>query len=277
MTRTLTSLAAVLAMSIAAFAAGPAKAAEPTHEEIARNAAKTLGIQARLDSITPSEDLKGFIEVRIGSQLLYLTGDGKKLVEGQVIDISSKRNLTQMRLNDALAIDFDKLPLNDALITHKDGTGKHRIAVFADPHCGYCKRFEPVLGEMKDATVYTFIIPVLGQRSDDFSKRILCSAQPAAAWRDWMTKGIEPVAASASCSAEQFGQLARNKAFAAAHSINSTPTTFVASRMRLPGAMTPEQLRAALATASTAAATSAAAQPKGKPQPAQALTVADRR
>ncbi len=273
MSRTNHFISAMLAVALGATAA-QARATEPSHEDVARAAAKALGIQAKIDSIVPSEDLKGFLEVRIGSQLLYFSTDGQKLIDGQVIEVSTKKNLTQQRLNAALSIDFDKLPLSDGLITYKEGTGKHRIALFADPNCGFCKRFEPILGEMKDVTVYTFIIPVLGPRSDDLSKRILCAPQPAASWRDWMTKGVEPPVAP-SCSLEQLAPLTRNKAFAAAHSINSTPTTFIEPRTRLPGAMTAEQLRSALSAAQIAAPAALQAQ-QGKTKPLS-TAVADRR
>ena len=58
-------------------------------------------------------------------------------------------------------MDFASLPFKDAVVW-KNGNGKRRIAVFADPNCGYCKRFERGLQELKDVTVYTFLIPILG-------------------------------------------------------------------------------------------------------------------
>lgn len=243
------SLRTMIAIS-ALFSAGTALAAPANAEDVIRGAARELGI-SRVDALSPSEDVKGFYEVRVGSQLLYISNDGQHLIEGNVIDIKAKRNLTQARVNAALAIDFDKLPLADALVTHKVGTGKRRIAVFADPSCGYCRRFEPTLAAMKDVTIYTFIIPVLGPRSEDIAKRIICSPSAAAAWRDWMLHGAEPPVAP-SCSSDQLATLTRNKTFAAAQHITSTPTTFFEPRLRVPGAMTNEQILAALGDAPAA-------------------------
>jgi thiol:disulfide interchange protein DsbC len=59
------------------------------------------------------------------------------------------------------AIDFAQLPLKDAIVW-KQGNGSRKLAVFADPNCGYCKRLEKDLVNVKDVTIYTFVIPILG-------------------------------------------------------------------------------------------------------------------
>ena len=56
-------------------------------------------------------------------------------------------------------IDFDALPLKDAF-TIVRGNGKRKLAVFEDPNCGYCKRFERDLAGLKDVTIYTFLMPI---------------------------------------------------------------------------------------------------------------------
>jgi thiol:disulfide interchange protein DsbC len=44
----------------------------------------------------------------------------------------------------------------------KQGSGARKLAVFVDPNCGYCKRFERDLATVKDVTIYTFLYPILG-------------------------------------------------------------------------------------------------------------------
>jgi len=61
--------------------------------------------------------ISSLCEVRIGNAILYLNPQGDFLMRGQLVD---KRN-------------------------------KRKLAIFADPNCGYCKRFEHDLGAVTEA------------------------------------------------------------------------------------------------------------------------------
>ena len=49
--------------------------------------------------------------------------------------------MTEARLRQLTAVKFDALPLEQAIKIVR-GNGSRKIAVFEDPNCGYCKRFE---------------------------------------------------------------------------------------------------------------------------------------
>ena len=91
----------------------------------------------------------------------------------------------QARIDKLTAIDFAKLPLADAIV-YKQGNGSRKLAVFVDPNCGYCKKFERDVAALKDVTVYNFVYPILGPDSDAKSRDIWCAKDRAKAWRDWM-------------------------------------------------------------------------------------------
>ena len=114
----------------------------------------------RIDEITKGP-MPGLWEVRLGSEVMYTDDKAQFLIQGEIIDTGSRRNLTQERIDKLTAIDFSSLPLKDAIVW-KTGTGKRKMVVFADPNCGYCKRFERDLANVKDVTVYTFLYPILG-------------------------------------------------------------------------------------------------------------------
>jgi len=48
----------------------------------------------------------------------------------------------------SMSIDFPQLPLEDAIVS-KQGRSERKVGVFADPNCGYCKRFERELQQVK--------------------------------------------------------------------------------------------------------------------------------
>jgi hypothetical protein len=60
--------------------------------------------------------------------------------------------------------------------------------MFADPNCGYCKRFERDLLGVSDITVYLFLYPILAPDSMVKSKAIWCAPDRGKAWLDYMVR-----------------------------------------------------------------------------------------
>ena len=87
-----------------------------------------------IDEVTATP-VPGLFEVRIGHDIVYTDAQGSFLIRGELIDLMARRNLTEERVNKLTAIDFASLPLRDAIVM-KNGNGKRKIAVFADPNCG---------------------------------------------------------------------------------------------------------------------------------------------
>lgn len=196
----------------------------------------------KIDEVRPT-GIAGLWELRIGNELRYTDATGQYLIEGEILDLKARRNLTQDRLNKINAIDFASLPLKDAIVWKK-GSGKRRIAVFADPNCGFCKRFERTLQDVKDITVYTFVVPILGGDSPDKSKAAWCAKDPTQAWRDWMLDGKPLPKPAADCDD---GAIARNSALTRKFHIGGTPSIVFEDGSRAPGALSAEQLEQRLA------------------------------
>ncbi len=184
---------------------------------IRKNVAERLPDFPKIDEITKTA-LPGIYEIRIGTDILYTDEQGSYIIQGQLIETKSRVNLTEARIAKLTAIDFKSLPLKDAMVW-KQGSGERKLVVFADPNCGYCKKFERDLQAVKDVTVYTFLYPILGNDSPEKSKAIWCAKDKTAVWRDWMIKGT-PIPPSGDCDTSA---LARNSAFGRSHRINGTP------------------------------------------------------
>jgi thiol:disulfide interchange protein DsbC len=142
-------------------------------------------------------------------------------------------------------VKMHKLPLKDA-IAIKQGKGTRKMAVFVDPNCGYCKRFERDVANLKDVTVYIYLYPILGADSQTKSRDIWCAKDPVLAWRDWMLEDKLPPDARADCDAQA---LQRNVAFGRKHRVNGTPALFFEDGSRKPGALPAEQVERQLAMA----------------------------
>lgn len=207
----------------------------------------------KIDEITRSP-VPGLWEVRYGgSEIIYSDDKGEYVfINGSLVDTKTRTDLTQARIEKLLAVDFDKLPLKDAL-TIKQGNGSRRMAVFVDPNCGYCKRFERDLLAIKDVTIHTFLMPILGADSVAKSRDILCAKEPAKAWRAWMIDGVLPTktAGGAKCDT---GAIDRNLAFGQLQRINGTPAVFFSDGTRKPGAIPGEMVERLLVAATAASA-----------------------
>lgn len=202
----------------------------------------------RIDEVTRSP-IPGLYEVRYGgTEILYSDDKGEfVLVNGSLVETKSLTDLTQARIDKLLAIDFDKLPLKDAM-TIRQGSGARRLAVFVDPNCGYCKRFERDLAALKDVTIHTFLIPILGPDSVTKTRDIWCAKDPSQAWRAWMLDGVTPVRTmGGKCDTSAID---RNLAFARSQRVTGTPATFFADGTRKPGAISGEQLERLVALSS---------------------------
>lgn len=191
----------------------------------------------KIDEITPV-GMPGLYEVRIGMDIYYSDAQGNYLILGDLIETRSQRNLTRERVAKLTAIDFAKLPFKDA-IAWKIGSGERRIAVFADPNCGYCKQLEAELQHLNDVTVYTFLYPVLADDSTDKAKHIWCSAEPTQRWRDWMLNNT-PIAPAKDCATP----IERNLALGKAQRIAGVPAVFFEDGTRSSGLMSAKEIAA---------------------------------
>ena len=199
-----------------------------------------------VDEIKPS-GVSGLYEVRVnGSEIYYTDAKGDFLIDGQIIETKTRRNITEDRIAKLTAIPFDSLPIKDAF-TLVRGNGQRKMAVFEDPNCGYCKRFERDLQKVDNVTVYLFLYPVLGPDSVKKSQDIWCAKDRVAAWQDWMLRDQPAGAASAACDT---GAVARNVELGRKYKITGTPTLLFVNGARIPGAIDNARVEQALADTS---------------------------
>jgi len=175
--------------------------------------------------------INGLIELKAGSNVFYADAAGEYLIEGHLIETRSQRNLTEERLDEINRVDVANLPAKDAVVW-KSGTGKRRLVVFSDPNCGYCKQLEREIQKLKDVTVHTYLIGILGDDSRAKVDNLWCSRDRTQAWLDWMLQGVTPPKALGICGSP--GQ--RNLALAQKLRVNGTPAVFFEDGSRLPGA-----------------------------------------
>lgn len=214
--------------------------------DIRKALAERIPQMDKIDEVRPTP-MAGLYEVRIGTDLFYTDAKGNYVIQGELIDSKARRNLTEDRINKLTAVNFSALPLKDA-ITIVRGDGKRKVAVFEDPNCGYCKRFERDMQNVSNVTVYLFLYPILSPDSAEKSRNIWCAKDKAGAWQDHMVR--DKNAANASCDTSA---IQRNLAFGKKYKITGTPTVIFANGTRVPGAIGAQEVEKRLAEASSEA------------------------
>ena len=226
---------------LATAAWGCAIAAQP-QDQITKTLAERIPQLQKVDEVKPTP-MKGLYEVRVGTDVFYSNETGDYLIQGELIDTKAQRNLTEDRIHQLTAVDFKNLPLKDAIkIVH--GNGERKMAVFEDPNCGYCKRFERDMQNVDNVTMYMFLYPILSRDSAEKSRNIWCAKDNAKAWQDWMLKDKTPAAASCDIDAIQ-----RNLTLGRAHKITGTPTLIFEDNTRVPGAVSASEVEKYLSAA----------------------------
>lgn len=167
-----------LALAALAVVLSNAALADATGEQKVRDAIKSMVPTATIETIADSA-LPGFFEVVIGGNVLYASADGKYLVQGRIYDVAMKRDLTEGKESGLRKLSVDKVGA-DKRIIFPARNPKHRITVFTDIDCGYCRKLHQEIAQYNDLgiSVEYLFFPRAGLGSPSFDKAVTvwCSA-----------------------------------------------------------------------------------------------------
>jgi 2-octaprenylphenol hydroxylase len=207
---------------------------------------------AKIEGIQPAP-VSGLWEVhfrseRGGMQVIYTDATASYVIDGNIHELRTNRDLTGERLRKLNAVKFESLPL-DMAVKIQRGSGKRVLAMFSDPYCPACRDFERTLSKIDDITIYVFMYPVIRPQNADHSRAVWCSPDRAKAWLE--------LAASPKPKIPEAGPGCPNpvdKLIDAGHrlGVNSTPTLFLSNGERLSGGLAADDLKDLLDRLATA-------------------------
>lgn len=198
---------------------------------IRKNLAERLPNLPKIDEVSKTP-MPGLYEVRINhSDIFYTDEKGDFLIQGSLIDTKARADLTEQRVEKLTAVAFKDLPFKDSF-TIVRGNGKRKMAVFEDPNCSFCKKFERDLLKVDNVTVHVFLYPILSADSGEKSRNIWCAKDKGKTFLDWMVKDVTPPAASCDTAA-----VGRNFEYGKKIRITGTPAMIFADGTRVPGAI----------------------------------------
>lgn len=181
----------------------------------------------KVTSVKPSP-IPGVLEVTSGRQVFYMDLEARYVISGAIFDLKTKKNITKERVDLLNIVDFKSLPFEKAINVRR-GSGAHKLFVFSDPNCGFCKKLEDEFSKIKDADIYILPYPILSDESKDLAAYILCSNDPLLAWNQWMGKKIRPQKEICDVSIDNILVLGSK------NSVKSTPTLIFEDGTRVTG------------------------------------------
>lgn len=168
---------------LAALLVGPVAA-----QEVAKLSREELA--AKLNGVEPSDikdsPVAGVYEVAVGSDVAYVTSDGRYLMQGELYDLASHQNLTEKTRSTARvdllgSVDRDHM----IVFSPKDGVVKHTVTIFTDVDCGYCRQFHREIDKVNalGIEVHYLSYPRTGPDTDSWFKaeKVWCAKDRNAA------------------------------------------------------------------------------------------------
>ena len=127
---------------------------------------------AKIESIKPSE-IKGLYEVVLGANIYYASEDGKYLLQGRLIDLANRMDLTEQRMGATRKTALEKMG-TDNMIVFKPKIGKYKVSVFTDIDCGYCRKLHSEIDQYlaEGITIQYLFFPRAGKGSDSYDKAV---------------------------------------------------------------------------------------------------------
>ena len=202
----------------------------------------------KIDSISRSP-IDGLYEVMVGSQIMYVTGDGRHFLDGRIVDLKSREDLTEPRLSGARKRLVDGVGESEMIIFEPAGETKHTVTVFTDIECGYCRKLHSQIAEYgkEGIRVRYLFFPRSGKGSPAYTEAIsVWCAGDAAARREAMTtaKAGKPIAEK-TCA----NPVDEHMAVGEELGLRGTPAIITETGEMIPGYVEPKRLAAQLSSA----------------------------
>ena len=180
----------------------------------------------------------GLYEVSYGSTVLYFNKDASIMFRGDLIDVSSRENLTEKKRGEARSALLKSMD-ESKMIAYPAKNEKAKVTVFTDIDCPYCVKLHREMADYNDAgiTIQYMAYPRAGIGSDSYKKavNVWCSDNPQKAMGDAKEKLNIADKTCDNPVAQQF-QLGQ------ALGVNGTPSMFLEDGTSLPGYVPAQRL-----------------------------------
>ncbi len=211
-------------------------------ENVIREALAKSMPSAKVGTVKPSE-INGLFEVTVGGNIVYVSGDGKYLIQGHLVDIAARTDLTEEKLSGTRKQALENLGV-DKMIVFKPKVSKYTVSIFTDIDCGYCRKLHSEIDQYmaEGITIQYLFFPRAGKGSDSYHKAVsVWCAEDRKAALTAAKKGETPPAKTCANPVDEHMQLAED------FEVKGTPMMVTEKGNIFPGYLPAKQLAEALA------------------------------
>jgi thiol:disulfide interchange protein DsbC len=160
-----------LTLVLAATLALPGAASADDVATVKAAVAKALP-EVKVDGVATSP-IPGLYEVMVGSQIIYVTGDGRYFVDGRIVDLKTREDLTEPRLS-AVRKGAVNAVGDDQMIVFAGPKAEHTVTVFTDIDCPYCAKLHSQIKQYEDEGIRVryLLFPRAGARSPSYDEAV---------------------------------------------------------------------------------------------------------
>lgn len=199
--------------------------------------------QAKADTIKPAA-FPGMYEAIYGPQIIYISGDGRYMLEGDLYDLKSQMNLTETKRRVGRAKIVGEMDEKNMIVFAPQADNiKYVITAFTDIDCGYCRKLHKEIKEYNDLGIEVryMAYPRSGINTPSYFKAVSvwCAKDRKAALTE--AKAGKPLP-RADCENPVKEQMEAAKAVG----VTGTPTLVLESGRVIPGYVEPKRLRSIL-------------------------------
>lgn len=194
--------------------------------------------------------IEGIYQVIIGGQVIYMTRDARFMIDGNLIDLSTKKNYSEEAMSGIRLSQIDKLG-EDKMVIYTPETIKHTITVVTDIDCPYCRRLHSEMDQYMAGGVqvrYIFM-PLKGQGDYRTTVSVWCSKDQNEAL-DLAKGGVEMEVKDCENPIDEHLKVSRSLG------VRGTPAIILEDGSMLPGYVPANKLIAELASLSLSTAKS---------------------
>lgn len=208
----------------------------------ARAAAQKLASDRKIDGFEKSP-IPGYYQAIIGSQVLYVSENGRYVLQGTLYDADAKVDLTAARLARVNVGRLDAYPTAKRITFAPKSKPKYKVTVFTDIDCGYCRKMHSHIAEYNDRGIkvdYLFF-PRSGPGTPSFAKAVSvwCAKDQKQAFTA-AKAGTDPAPLQCDNPVTEEYQLGISVG------VDGTPSVFAPDGSKIGGYLTPDQLQAQL-------------------------------
>jgi thiol:disulfide interchange protein DsbC len=219
-------------------------AAQAADQAPAKSKDPRVEIAAKIPGVKPDElresPIPGMYEMARGTEIAYVSADGKYAIAGDLYEVESSTNLTEnARRNERVKL-LAALP-ESQMVVFSPKDPKYTVSIFTDVDCGYCRKLHSQMADYNRMGIkvrYLFF-PRSGPDTESWEKaeQVWCSNDRGQA----MTRAKlgEEIKAPKHCANSP---IAREYALGQDMGVRGTPAILLDNGEMLPGYLPPQEL-----------------------------------